>query len=138
MKIYLTCPECGNSDWAEITDCQTLETSFQCKHCKTLVQPEEMSSATEDSIHTKTFHKTENKEVPSKYYILEKYIPQEDLWYFEACYNANNKYDLNAMVLAAYELGRFKCCGEKGQCVRIVPSDTHVDCFSPAGYPKQN
>ena len=134
MKIYLTCPECGEKEWTRIES--TLDVAFQCNHCKSIVQPEEMSSATEDNTNDKTPLQLTSAE-PTKYFILEKYIPEENAWFFEACYDATDKGDLNAMVLAAYDLGCHKCCGEKGQCVRIVPSDSYVDCFCPPGYPKK-
>ena len=42
MKLYLGCPQCGEKDWNEITNSQTGESIFQCQHCKTEAQPEEM------------------------------------------------------------------------------------------------
>ena len=138
MKILLTCPQCGGKDWLEITDGQTLETCFQCKNCHTKAQPEEMTSCTERDTSIDVPKKENISTAVGKYFILEKYSPREDAWFFEACYNASNPHDLTAMVTSAYQLGRYKCCGEKEQCVRIVPSDTHISCFSPAGYPKQN
>lgn len=119
MKLNLICPNCGKNDWKETE--LAGEPIYQCNSCKELAQPEEMIA---------------EEEKPT-YYILEKYIPSEKAWFFEACYNTAYPSDLNSLAFACYHLGRHKTCGEHGQCVRIISTDTPPDDpFSPSGYPK--
>ncbi len=42
MKILLTCPECGNSEWLEEPD---EDGAFECGACGDHVFPEDMGSA---------------------------------------------------------------------------------------------
>ena len=47
IKIFLTCPECGNSDWI-IREDEEAEGAFECAACGELVFTEDMCSKTSD------------------------------------------------------------------------------------------
>lgn len=43
VQIMLTCPECGNSNWEVVNNCE-----FKCLKCGTIASPEAMCSVTKD------------------------------------------------------------------------------------------
>ena len=119
MKLQLICPNCGKHEWKS-TELNG-EPIFQCNHCNEYAQPEEMIA----------------EELSPTYYYLEKFIPSENAWFFEGCFNSASPSDLNALVVSTYLLGKHQVCGWNERHVRIMASNTPPDnAFSPSGYPK--